>query len=681
MAVKNIKYKPLGASLRTVPGVQIGTGEERMFGNLSNRINQLTNVAIKQVSKESQLRAGQDAEKYQAFRQEQDGSLTFNDAPQTGTTDYDTTYYKAAQQNAKYQVDTLFQQKLQTAFLKNKYDPNAFNAETTDIRDGLLSSIQEKNPAMFNSFKYDFDQKIFAASKNVYANYAKQQEDIVSTSFRNIVDSGHIESMFETYRNSPQSAINVGKFINGAFGNYIQHGPSTEFIAAGVSFSADPTRTNLFSAEKMNEELLYARTRFQYHYLADKFTNQFEHGDVTGLVKELSAIRTGEYVTKDFYEPMMAQDGSTILGNKETTISQLGFSEKQRNELADEIYKQVIFETEKLNSLTEKENSKNLNLLKQESKTVITDIFNYLDQGLQNRTTEDVIFSRIKQLERDYPTFDAKKVTDPLRALLLDKNSGPSDDAVILMEYMKQARDGELDYSEMLYSSSLTRKSKAKIIETSLKFQLGEEDYTDLGIYKRGMKHITKSEGGIGSIIFGSTDNTKELRGIYSDLHLGLEGEGFNFSTQDVNSNHIGRIIDDLSQTKNIATDKQTFDTLAGSGKEKSDELKRFEIITEKIRQQRNKLAKATSEGEREPILQSIAEEQEKLKVFNMDDINAEKKLLETSNINFVQGRSYYKKDNFVFELNSDTIQDLLITSDVVPMAEKERYRILFGDQ
>ena len=91
MAVKNIKYKPLGASLRTVPGVQIGTGEERMFGNLSNRINQLTNVAIKQVSKESQLRAGQDAEKYQAFRQEQDGSLTFNDAPQTGTTDYDTT--------------------------------------------------------------------------------------------------------------------------------------------------------------------------------------------------------------------------------------------------------------------------------------------------------------------------------------------------------------------------------------------------------------------------------------------------------------------------------------------------------------------------------------------------------------------------------------------------------------
>lgn len=681
MAVKNIKYKPLGAKLRTVPGVQYGTGEERMFGNLSNRINQLTNLAVKQVSRESQVRAGQDAEKYRAFIQEEDGTLTFNDAPQSGSTDYDIAYYKAAQQNAKYQIDTLFQQKLQTAFLKNKYNPNAFNAETTDIRDGLLLSIQEKNPAFLNYFRYDFDQKIFAASKNVYANYAKQQEDIVSTSFRNIVDSGHIESMFETYRNSPESAISVGKFINGAFANYIQHGPSSDFIAGGVSFSADPTRTNLFSAEKMNKELLYARTRFQYHYLADKFTNQFEHGDVTGLVKELAAIRTGEYVTKDFFEPMMSEDGSTILGNKETTISQLGFSEEQRNDLADEIYKQVIFETEKLNSLTDKENLKNLNLLKQESKTVMRDIFNYLDQGLQNRTTEEVIFSRINQLERDYPTFDAKDVTDPLRALLLDKNSGPSDDTAILMEYMKQAKDGELDYSEMLYSPQLTRKSKAKIIETHLKFQLGEEDYTDLGIYKRGMKHITKSEGGLGSLVFGSQDNTKELRGLYSDIHLGLDGQGFNFSRQDVNSNHIGRIIDNLAQTKKLAIDRQTFGTLNKGDVEPSEELIKYKNIKNSIRLLRQSLTGADmSDRERESILDRITQEEEKLNEFDIVAINQEIKSLETNNIKYVQGKTYYKVGNLISELNAETIQDLLMTSDVVPIAERERYRVLFGE-
>tara|TARA_R100001510_G_C7656872_1_gene217515 strand:- start:6750 stop:8792 length:2043 start_codon:yes stop_codon:yes gene_type:complete len=680
MAVKNIKYKPLGAKLQTVPGVQYGTGEERMYGSLSNRINQLTNIAVKQVSRDAQLRAAEDAEKYQAFIQEEDGSLTFNDAPQTGTTDYDLAYYKAAQQNARYQIDTLFQEKLQTAFLKNKYDPQSFNAETTDIRDGLLSSIQEKNPAMFNYYKYDFDQKIYAASKNVYANYAKQQEDIASISFRNIVDSGHIESMFEVYRNSPQAAINVGKFINNAFGSYIQHGPSTAFIAGGVSFDADDTRSNLFSAEKMNKELLYARSRFQYHYLSDKFTNQFEHGDINGLVKELSAIRSGEYITKDFFAPMMAEDGSTILGNEETSISQLGFSEEQRNNLADEIYKQVIFETEKLNSLTDKQNQRNKNLLKLESRAIMTDIYNYLDEGMQNRSTEDLIFNKIRQIERQYPTVDAKEITDPLRALLLDKNSGPTDDPVILFEYMKQARDGELDYSEMLYSPKLTRKSKAKIIEKSLNIQLGEEDYTDSGIYKRGMKHITKSEDGIGSFFFGGGDNTKELKGIYSNLHLGLEGEGFNFSRQDVNSNHIGRIIDNLSKTNMLATDKQSFNRLAGAGKEKSDDLKRFENITERIRQERIKLTRATSDEERQPILDRIAEEQEKLKVFDMNKIRAEQKEMETSNIKYVQGRSYYKTGNFVFELNSDTIQDLLMTSEVVPEAEKQRYRELFGE-
>ena len=679
MAVKNIKYKPLGASLRTVPGVQIGTGEERMFGNLSNRINQLTQAAVKQVGLESQMRAAEDAEKYQAFTQEPDGSLTFNDAPQRGTTAYDTTYYKAAQTNARYQIETLFQQKLQSAFLKNKYDPNAFNTESADIRDGLLSSIQEKNPSMFNFFQYDFDQKIYAASKNVYANYAKQQEDILSTSFRNIVDSGHIESLFEVYGNSPSAAINVGKFINGAFGNYIQNGPSSEFIAGGVSFSADPTRTNLFSAEKMDKDLFYARSRFQFHYLSDRFVRQFEHGDTNALVKGISAIRTGDYVTKDFYEPMMAADGSTILGNKETTINQLGFSEEQRNKLADEIYKQVIFETEKLDSLTDKQNKRNLNLLKLESRQVIGDIFNYLDQEQQSRTQEEVIFAKIRQLERDYPTVDAKDVTDPLRALLLDKNSGPSDDTVILMEYMKQAKDGELDYNEMLYSPQLTRKSKAKIIETHLKFQLGEEDYTDLGIYKRGMKHITKSEGA-GSFIFGSQDNTKELRGLYSDIHLGLDGQGFNFSRQDVNSNHIGRIIDNLAQTKKLATDKKQFQTIYKSDIEESENLKRYKVIKENIRQQQIKLAEATSQEERDPILQRIEEEKEKLNEFDIVAINQELKLLETSNIKYVEGKTYYKVGNLVSELNAETIQDLLMTSEVVPAAERERYRVLFGE-
>lgn len=680
MAVKNIKYKPLGASLRTVPGVQVGTGEERMFGNLSNRINQLTQAAVKQVGLESQMRAAEDAEKYQAFTQEPDGSLTFNDAPQRGTTAYDTTYYKAAQTNARYQIETLFQQKLQSAFLKNKYDPNAFNTESADIRDGLLSSIQEKNPSMFNFFKYDFDQKIYAASKNVYANYAKQQEDILSVNFRNIVDSGHLESLFEVYGNSPQAAINASKFINGAFANYIQNGPSSAFIAGGVSFSADPTRTNLFSAEKMNKDLLYARSRFQFHYLSDRFVRQFEHGDTNALVKQLSAIRTGEYVTKDFYEPMMAADGSTILGNKETTINQLGFSEEQRNKLADEIYKQVIFETEKLESFADKQNKRNLNLLKVESKQVIRDIFNYLDQEQQDRTQEEVIFAKIKQLERDYPTVDAKDVTDPLRALLLDKNSGPSDDTVILMEYMKQARDGELDYNEVLYSPRLTRKSKAKIIESAINYELGERDYTDNDIYKRGMKHITKSEGGFGSVIFGSQDNTKELRGLYSDIHLGLDGQGFNFSTQDVNSNHIGRIIDNLAQTKKLATDKQQFDRIYKSDIEESENLKRYKVIKENIRQQQNKLAEATSQEERDPILQRIEEEKAKLNEFDIVAINQELKLLETSNIDYVPGRTYYKVGNSVSELNAETIQDLLMTSEVVPAAERERYRVLFGE-
>ena len=193
------------------------------------------------------------------------------------------------------------------------------------------------------------------------------------------------------------------------------------------------------------------------------------------------------------------------------------------------------------------------------------------------------------------------------------------------------------------------------------------------------MKHITKSEG-VGSFIFGSQDNTKELRGLYSDIHLGLDGQGFNFSRQDVNSNHIGRIIDNLAQTKKLATDKQQFNNIYKSDIEESENLKRYKVIKENIRQQQNKLAEATSQEERDPILQRIEEEKAKLNEFDIVAINQELKLLETSNIKYVEGRTYYKVGNLVSELNAETIQDLLMTSEVVPAAERERYRVLFGE-
>ena len=76
-----------------------------------------------------------------------------------------------------------------------------------------------------------------------------------------------------------------------------------------------------------------------------------------------------------------------------------------------------------------------------------------------------------------------------------------------------------------------------------------------------------------------------------------------------------------------------------------------------------------------------IAELEEQLKSFDMNAINDEIKSLETSNIKFTDGRVYFKQGNFVFKLDGNSIQDLLMTSDVIPENERQRYMQLFGGQ
>ena len=680
MAVKNIKYKPLGARIASLPSVKVGSGEASYFSNLSNRINQMTTAALRQVSEESQIAATQEARDYKAFTRDDQGNITFNEAPQQGTNDYEKAYYKAAQTNAKYQIDTLFQDRLNTSYQKNRYSPNDFARESNDLRDGLLEAIREKNPDLYNYYAYDFDSKIMTVAKNVYANYAKQTEDVASTNFRQLVDSGHLANLFDSMGNDPNAEVDVAKFLNNAVESYISHGPSSEFTSGGIFFGADNKRTNLFSAEKMSKDLGYFRNRVQYLYMINKFQREFDYGNPLALTRNLNDIRTGEYKTKDFTQPMTTADGSTILGNRETQIKDI-LNQEQRNNLADEIYKQVIYESDRLNSLTNKQDEKNLAFLKQESRVIMTDILDYFDSSYQSRAREDLIFKQIRNIEKAYPTIEGTKITEQLRQLLLERNSSPVDDQVIFEEYMKQARDGELDYGEMIFSDRLTQKSKAKIVSMNIAVIQGDKDYRDLDIYKKGLKYITKSEDGAMSIFFGKTDNTKQLQGTYSDLHLALSGMGYNFSAQEVNSNHIGLIIDKLGETKNIAYDKQSFNKLAGSGKEKSQELQRYQNIQNNIKLARNKLATAGSDEERNPILEQIAELEEQLKSFDMNAINDEIKSLETTKVGFTPGSVYVKEGNSVFRLDGNTIQDLLMTSDVIPENERQRYMQLFGGQ
>ena len=120
---------------------------------------------------------------------------------------------------------------------------------------------------------------------------------------------------------------------------------------------------------------------------------------------------------------------------------------------------------------------------------------------------------------------------------------------------------------------------------------------------------------------------------------------------------------------------------MAGSGKEKSQELQRYQNIQNNIKLARNKLATAGSDEERNPILEQIAELEEQLKSFDMNAINDEIKSLETTKVGFTPGSVYVKEGNSVFRLDGNTIQDLLMTSDVIPENERQRYMQLFGGQ
>ena len=154
MAVKRIKYKPLGASIQSIGRVQSTDLDQSIRGyqSLDSRINSLSKNIYQDIAYETELKAQQDAGGYQPFSYDSEGNISFNDAPKTGSSVYDRTFYKYAQETAKYKLKSYVDKELMGSYYQNQFNLPSYIQRKTDIKDGIMNSLREKNPALLGYF-------------------------------------------------------------------------------------------------------------------------------------------------------------------------------------------------------------------------------------------------------------------------------------------------------------------------------------------------------------------------------------------------------------------------------------------------------------------------------------------------------------------------------------------------
>ena len=618
MATRKITYKPLGVRLRSLPQIQQTELAERRRGltNLSNRLNQISADAFREYGKQRSIEGAKEGESFEAYKVEQDElgntSVRFSQSPEMGTDPYSQAYYKAAQNSAKLQIKTLFEQKLYKAYTENRADVASFNKAADDISDGLLESLREKNPQLYNYFEYDFKQSSIAYAKSVYTNWSSSKLDIETTTFQGYVNSGHAANIIKMAAKGEDGLQKAGVFINNMVGDYLNLGPKEKFVAGNIAIDADETRLGIKNADALGKDITFARNTFQKIYLEEMF-KQYK-GNHPALVKAIEEVRNGTYITKDFFNTLMVEGQVVGVGN--ANISDI-LNDKDRDTLATDLFEIFHNETNRVNKLYEADKTTMKNQAYMDQSKILGKIINLerIDQATEISALEQEIEKDIELFEKTHPTEDGLKFAKTIKEAYFGRFNADDDEPGVKHPYEEDARYGMLNQDHLLKDTRLTGTTKAKILELANSYDRGEKHWTDHNLYKEGIQIINGLEaasvGGMFSINTSDGERNEKINFIYrktfehiiDDKKVAIGNSG-----QRINPVDVADTINQLNNDGKIIASKQEYASF-NAGKDQStgnsnyDQYKNLITLREVAE---GKLAKAKKEKEREKIQKEI---------------------------------------------------------------------------
>ena len=403
-----------------------------------------------------------------------------------GTDPYSQAYYKAAQNSAKLQIKTLFEQKLYKAYTENRADVASFNKAADDISDGLLESLREKNPQLYNYFEYDFKQSSIAYAKSVYTNWSSSKLDIETTTFKGYVNSGHAANIIKMAAKGEDGLQKAGVFINNMVGDYLNLGPKEKFVAGNIAIDADETRLGIKNADALGKDITFARNTFQKIYLEEMF-KQYK-GNHPALVKAIEEVRNGTYITKDFFNTLMS-DGQ-VVGVGDANISDI-LNDKDRDTLATDLFEIFHNETNRVNKLYEADKTIMKNQAYMDQSKILGKIINLerIDQATEISALEQEIEKDIELFEKTHPTEDGLKFAKTIKEAYFGRFNADDDEPGVKHPYEEDARYGMLNQDHLLKDTRLTGTTKAKILELANSYDRGEKHWTDHNLYKEGISN------------------------------------------------------------------------------------------------------------------------------------------------------------------------------------------------
>ena len=570
MAVKNIKYKPLGASIQRIGGINSADVAETVRGyeTLSNRLDKLNQSVLRDVGYESEIRAREDAGSYQAYTYDQEGNIKFNDAPEPGSNVYDRAYYKHVQENSKFQIKAYIDNKLQGAYQRNLYDIQGYNVEKKDIKDGIMSSLQEKNPALAPYFDFDIDNSSISFEKTIFTNQRARTKDVQQTTFENMRDSKYMELLIhKASRMGPEATQRLGIFINEVYHDFVSKGPSSAYVAGGVAYNEDKTRGNIFTAKEIDSGIIDFRKTVQSHYVLDKFT---DITDPTERAALLSSIVDGTFQTVDFLDPSSTAKGETLLGTKKTSIGNIIGNVEERMKLAETIEKRALDEKNRIKDY----NKLNIEVLEYAARGEVSNVlaeFNKLDSGIDYNRPEHkrALIDRLDNIGRKHPSIKGLGLIQEAKDIINSDNLPTESEPVGLAQYELQAANGVLDTEELVLDKTISRKDKVKLWSKQTQWDSGETTFKSKAIYKDAEFTLSNIDGGDNMFDIGGSKDRRQkvgsLKDKLADFYRDIENEHGAYVGKRgigaVDPRHVSQYFTYLYSTDNLVVTQKDFTT------------------------------------------------------------------------------------------------------------------------
>lgn len=695
MATKNITYKPLGVRLRSLPQIEQTQLAEQRRGllTLSQKLDQISAQGFKEFGEQQAIKGAKAGEEFKAYKVETDElgntNVSFADMPKQGTDPYTEAYYKSAQTAAKLQIKSLFEKKLFDAYTSNRTDISGFNKASQDIKDGLLESLREKNPQLYNYFAYDFEQSTIPYAKSVYTNWASTKDDIETSTFRGYMNSGHATNIIKGAAKGDEGLAKAGQFINNMVGDYLNLGPKEAFTAGNIFIDKDPTRLGIKKIDAIGKDIIYARQNFQKIFLEETF-KQYK-GNAPALVQAIDNVRNGTFKTKDFFAPIKAVDGN-IIGVQDTTIGEI-LNVEDRDKLAGDLFTIFNNETDRVNKIYENDKKQIEFYGWQSQSKIYRKIINLqqVDPGTDTSKLEQEIENDINLFEKAYPDEKGQKFAKDLRESYFNRYNAADDTPGVKNIYEEDIRLGMLNTNELLKDNRLSGKTKTELMNMNASYEVGDKHWTDHNLYKKGQNIIngleaTSTAGALFSM--GSNQNQEKqdkltivYRKTFEDL-IDTKGVGLGRSGDRVNPLDVASVIQRLDQTGKIVITETDYKK-AISGKDQATgnpKLEQYNIL----KKQKNNLEITLTKEKDSKKIKSTTAEIERLKGLMKDiedSIPGGITDIENKTIKMDKTKVYYKDDNGnVLELTPRDIYNYLANDpfNIINDKREAEYKRLF---